>query len=127
MKPELQEKLASWLQTTTERIENFATTEIPPFIAEYLHWKFLESSINIGLWTVFFVIWIALAIIYRKVGILLHEKTDGMVWVIGGVITGVFIIPLFGTFPKDDIMTCVQIYAAPKIFLLEKTITLIKN
>lgn len=56
MNTETQQKVLQWIQATTDKIQDFAIAEIPPFIHEYLNWKFWEAGIEIVVYVLVMVL-----------------------------------------------------------------------
>ena len=127
MTPQLQEQLATWFQATAEKIENFATTEIPPFIHEYLQWKFYENVFDIAMW---FLLLIPCGVIVHyaiKFGKRFHDESGGASWFVAGIPIFVLTIIMLCNYPTQNIKDCIQISIAPKIFLLERASDLVKD
>ncbi len=129
MQQELLQKVGDWIIKTTEQIGDFAAKEIPPFITEYLQWKFWENVMAIvqygsaiGICTIF-------SIICYKVARKYKNNEDVMIpAVIGSVASAVMgFLFLIITFPTENIKNCIQIKIAPKVYLVEKAAELYKQ
>lgn len=139
MKPEyekLTEKVMDWVGQAAQQIGDFATKEIPPFITEYLGWKFWECIIHIVGYITVEALLVIITIVMFKVANFGWKKykeghNDYDLLSIGGTVVGaVFIIislvHLFGNFPTQNLLDCVQIKIAPKVYLVEKASTIYK-
>jgi hypothetical protein len=129
MKTESEKEVWSWVLETAQKLESFAMSEIPPFIQEYLAWKYLECSLIVGLWLVSTGLMITCALLLRKYGNHLYDKMgEGLVLPImfmlaWGAGTVVSLLAVVGPAGKDMI----QIKVAPKVYLVEKASELIKK
>lgn len=134
MNEKLTEKVMLWVSTTAEQIGDFAAKEIPPFITEYLTWKFWENVLHIGLYGFAAVVF----------GLLLFGayKVVRWIWVrnFGGddfvsylstialiIVTIVYSVNLCINFPTQNLLDCVKIKIAPKVYLIEKAAELLKK
>ena len=61
---ELTKKVIEWLETAAQKVGEFATNEIPPFIEQYLNWKFWEAGFGVASWFLFVGIFY---LIYKKI------------------------------------------------------------
>lgn len=131
MDTKLQDQVLAWISSTAEKIGDFATTQIPPFINEYLTWKFMEALVTTtykgGLLTILFVIFCVF--IKRLVKWAAENAHDSGGFSVGlvGVLTIVTIVIIIGNFPIDEIKTMIQIKVAPKVYLIESAAQLIKQ
>jgi len=129
MKTESEKEVWSWVLETAQKFESFAVAEIPPFIQEYLAWKYLESSLIIGLWLVSTGLVIACALLLRKHYNRLYDKMgEGFAVPIGFMMfwfaSTLVAIPFFVIPAAKDM---IQIKVAPKVYLVEKASELIKK
>lgn len=126
----LQEKVIQWIESTASKIGDFATEQIPPFITEYLTWKFWEAAFSASL----YLIVLAVAGVYLAYWKKIWAWTMRNIDVGDGVslvptllsAVGVSLLLVF-QFPYDEIKDMIQINIAPKVYLLEKASELIKN
>lgn len=125
---ELQTKLIMWLENAAQAIGDFATKEIPPFIHEYLQWKFFEACY----YTILPVIGLLISVYILRWGIkLLNSNKDygelEIVNVVGGsVLTlAAFIVTMVNGIP--NLKTAIQIKIAPKVYLIEQAAEIIKG
>lgn len=125
---ELQTKLMLWLETAAQAIGDFATKEIPPFIHEYLQWKFFEACY----YTILPVIGLLISVYILRYGIkLLSSEKEYGGFEIFPVIGGSVLIPIaliatmFSAVP--NLKTAVQIKIAPKVYLIEQASEIIKG
>jgi amino acid transporter len=127
----LQEKVIQWIESTASKIGDFATEQIPPFINEYLTWKFIEALVTTsyvgGLLMILFVAFCLCIKRLVKWAKESSEDTDGVSWIVPIPLTVITIGIIIGNFPIDEIKTMIQIKVAPKVYLLEKASELIKN
>lgn len=126
----LQEKVIQWIESTASKIGDFATEQIPPFITEYLTWKFWEAAFSAS----FYLILVAVAGVYlaywKKIWAWTIEKfedSDGASLIPTLLSAAALSLLLIFNFPYDEIKDMIQITIAPKVYLLEKTAELIKN
>ena len=127
MKTELQTKVIQWIESSAVALKDFATKEVPPFIHEYLQWKFIEACCNSIL---LLIVSIPFAIIAYKCGKKFKQGLSGTIeeflaYVIGGIFVACIAITSWvnmGIHVKEAIM----IKLAPKVYLIEKTAELIK-
>jgi hypothetical protein len=131
MDTKLQDQVLEWISSTAEKIGDFATTQIPPFINEYLTWKFTEALVTTsyvgGLLTILFVtfcLYIKRLVKWAKES---SYDTDGVSWIVPSILTVVTIGIIIGNFPIDEIKTMIQIKVAPKVYLIESAAKIIKQ
>ena len=129
MNTETQQKVLQWIQATTDKIQDFAIAEIPPFIHEYLNWKFWEAGIEIVVYVLVMVlIWTMHYIFGMKLWLLIKSfRNPDIEYVAPISLTAGCILITFLCFPYGQIKDCIQIKIAPKIFLVEKATELIKK
>jgi protein-S-isoprenylcysteine O-methyltransferase Ste14 len=131
MQNELQNKVVQWIESSAQAIGGFATKEIPPFIHEYLQWKFVETLSKGGV--CFTLACIMSFFLYKGIRKLYTWFTSdececdaGVVFVGVGVIIGLLAnIQLF-TYSCTNLLDSLQIKLAPKVYLIEKAAELIK-
>ncbi len=137
-KEELMTKVVEWTGETAEKIGDFAAKEIPPFIHEYLQWKFWENAIGVGFYLILIPIFIAAVIgLYKAIQTMWKKKKENpysdwevpatLLTIFGGIgAIGLFIIGI-SNFPTDKILDCVQIKLAPKVYLIQQASEIIKE
>lgn len=126
----LQEKVIQWVESAASKINDFATEQIPPFIHEYLTWKFWEAAFGASLY-VFCLI---------PLGVYLHQfkrfwkwgqdesyNSSGFTVFLFCLVTICVCGITIAAFPYDDIKDMIQISIAPKVYLMEKAAELIKK
>jgi hypothetical protein len=126
----LQEKVIQWIESTASKIGDFATEQIPPFITEYLTWKFWEAAFSASL----YLILVAVAGVYlaywKKIwawNVKHFNNSDG-ISLLPVVLSAVILtLMLIFRFPYDEIKDMIQINIAPKVYLLEKASEIIKQ
>ena len=125
---ELQTKLIMWLENAAQAIGDFATKEIPPFIHEYLQWKFFEACY----YTIIPIVCLLISLYILRYGIkLLSSEKDYGGFEIVPVIIGslftlcAFIATIVNCIP--NLKTAVQIKIAPKVYLIEQASEIIKG
>jgi hypothetical protein len=130
MQNELQNKVVQWLELSAQAIGDFAVREIPPFINEYLQWKFVEALITGGGG---FILSCILSVgVYkcarRAWRWITGDDCDPAVVLIGfGALIGFIVnIHLF-IFSLTNLKDALQIKLAPKVYLIEKASELIKQ
>ena len=126
----LQEKVIQWIESTAAKIGDFATEQIPPFITEYLTWKFWEAAFSASL----YLILVAVAGVYlrywKKIwawNVKHFDSSDGVSLLPVALSSICITLMLIFRFPYDEIKDMIQINIAPKVYLLEKASELIKN
>ena len=124
-------KVMEWLSAAANRVGDFAKEEIPPFIHEFLSWKFFEASIDAA-WSLAYIIPILIFFFFysKKAwawGIKYGEESDGVALLLPVVATGIASIGLLVAFPLDEIKTMVKIKTAPKVYLIEEAANIIQN
>lgn len=126
----LQEKVIQWIESTASKIGDFATEQIPPFITEYLTWKFWEAAFSAS----FYLILVAVTGVYlaywKKIWAWTMEKfedSDGASLIPTLLSAAALSLLIIFQFPYDEIKDMIQINIAPKVYLLEKASELIKN
>lgn len=126
----LQEKVIQWIESTASKIGDFATEQIPPFITEYLTWKFWEAAFSASL----YLILVAVAGVYlaywKKLwawNVKHFDRTDGISLLPVALSATLLTLMLFFNFPYDEIKDMIQINIAPKVYLLEKASEIIKQ
>jgi hypothetical protein len=129
MKSEKEKEVWSWVLETAQRLESFAVAEIPPFIQEYLAWKYLECSLIVGLWLVSTGLMITCALLLNKYITRLYDKMgEGFTALFGFMMfwfaSTLVAIPFFVIPAAKDM---IQIKVAPKVYLVEKASELIKK
>lgn len=125
---ELQTKVIEWLESAAQKIGEFASKEVPPFIHEYLQWKFFEACYH----TTLPIIFLLISSYVLRIGIKLmkSEKDHGgfeiIPFMLGITGTGLSLIAVF-IVSFTSIKTAVQIKIAPKVYLIERASELIKE
>lgn len=131
MDTKLQDQVLEWISSTAEKIGDFATTQIPPFINEYLTWKFIEALVTTsyvgGLLMILFVAFCLRIKRLVKWAIESSEDTDGISWLVPITLTIATVSIIIGNFPIDEIKTMIQIKVAPKVYLIESAAKIIKQ
>ena len=126
----LQEKVIQWIESTASKIGDFATEQIPPFITEYLTWKFWEAAFSASMYLIVLAVAGVYLAYWKKIwawNVKYFDSTDGislLPTLLSAV--GVSLLLIF-QFPYDEIKDMIQINIAPKVYLLEKASELIKN
>lgn len=130
MNPELQTKIADWLENAAQKIGEFTSNEIPPFIHEYLNWKFFEAGFDLMTKMIFVAIGLFIIVKWKSLfnwAKKYENKSEGFSWV-------GFVMPLVGatalilfSSPLQEIKDMVQIKVAPKVYLLERASEIVKG
>jgi len=128
----LQEQVIDYMKISINKIEDFTVNEIPPFIHEYITWKFYENLFPITLYVLFLLI--LTLVVYKFITPLWRwafnssEKEGDPIYFIGPAIaTFLMTVVVLFTFPYDNIKNCIQIKVAPKVYLLEQVTKIIKE
>ena len=118
----LQSQVFEYIKASVDKISDFASKEVPPFIEEFLRWRFVEAEITAIIWVALFIILSCISatwFIKRKAQIFKHEE-EGLPYMVCNLIFlgGVGLTFFFTLLPS--IYTMVQIHIAPKVYLLEQ-------
>jgi hypothetical protein len=134
MNEDLQLKVYNWVSVTAEKIGDWTSKEVPAFITEFLTWRFWENMIGIFQYAGGMIIAIAALItliIFSKILLKEDPKCDSIFTFISIVVPTIFIIFLgintFAQFPTQNIKNCIQIKVAPKVYLIEEAIKIVKS
>jgi hypothetical protein len=128
---EITVKVMEWLGAAANQVGNFAKEEIPPFIHEFLAWKFLETSIDAA-WSLVYIVPILIFFFFysKKAwawGVKYGEESDGISLLLPIVSMVLAFIGLVVAFPLDEIKTMVKIKTAPKVYLIEEAANIIQT
>lgn len=118
--PTLQQQVFEYIKKAAEKIGDFTQREIPPFIEEFLQWKFVENAVYVGFGiTALFVVFCGLKCwSKRKSSGKMHGDED-IFFVAASIIYGLLTIAVTGGALVPLILEMIQIKIAPKVFLLE--------
>jgi hypothetical protein len=128
----IQEQVTEYIKVSAEKIGDFASKEIPPFIHEYITWKFYENLFPITLYVLFLLI-LTLVVCkfitpFWRWAFNTSEKENDRIYFIGPAIaTFLMTVVVLFAFPYDNIKNCIQIKVAPKVYLLEQVTEIIKD
>lgn len=131
MNEQTQAKIMQWIGDAAQKIGDFAANEVPPFIKEFLNWKFWECGVKIGITTIILII--SLAFIKWLYSILktdMKDNNDADVQVLFFYITTGFVIVntiIFFTSTVSNVLDMIQIAIAPKVYLIEYASQFIKK
>jgi len=127
---DLQTKVWQWIESSSQAIGDFVVKEIPPFINEYLQWKFCEAVFDASIRMILVIIGIIMLCRFRKI-IAWAEKhsrnSEGFSYVVPIFSTITAPLLIFHSFPRGQIKDMLQIKVAPKVYLIEKAAEIIKN
>jgi len=120
-----------WLTNAANQIGDFAKEEIPPFINEFLTWRFIDTAIDAA-WSVVYIVPILIFFFFysKKAwawGIKYGKESDGISLLVPSVATGIAFIGLVVAFPLDEIKTMVKIKVVPKVYLIEEAANIIQT
>lgn len=138
MNEELQNKIYNWIAEVSGKIGDWTAEQLPPFINEYLQWKFLEHSMGCVL-QVFGIL-----ILFGTVTLLFHiakklnntyNKTQNEDYLYGTVMSGagatLSLAIAIGLLCEgswyDNGMSAIKIKIAPKVYMLEQVTKFIKH
>jgi hypothetical protein len=129
MQNELQNKVVQWIEYSAQAIGDFAVKEIPPFIHEYLQWKFVETLSKGGI--CFTLACIMSFFLYKGIRktyswFTSDECDPGVVFLGFGVIIGLVANIRLFIYSCTNLLDSLQIKLAPKVYLIEKAAELIK-
>lgn len=139
-KPELQERVFNWVSETANAIGEWTAREVPLFVQEYLQWKFWESAVGALQFVAGVIFFLILALStyffayrplrkhikevgWKNVSDLAQVAAITLPILFGAVGTASF----FKNFPTKNVLTCVQIKVAPKVYLVETTAEFLKR
>ena len=112
---------ANSLETKVDQVGNFAESEIPLVIQEYVSWLFYESTC----WAaILVVIMLIVSVVYRWLFINLSKKLEGnddklaAQSVVTGIFAGTLILLLIGM--CQNLVYAVKCCVAPRVIVLEK-------
>lgn len=113
----MNEQLADWLIKQSENVMNWASTEVPLFVQEYLTWHFYNNLFNSSL--AFIVV---ISCLYAGFKCIKNnwwfEDNSGfplfILWIIPLVISTVLFL--------YDTKQTIQVYVAPKVYLMERVL-----
>lgn len=131
MDNELTKKVIEWIEVSAQKIGDFAISEIPPFIHEYLTWKFWEAGIEAFMLIIYpLIVLICLIKFGRKtIKWTIDEMDDssGASVFLTLAVGAVVIVPAVLMLPLTQIKDMVQIKIAPKVYLIEKAAEMLKD
>jgi len=126
----LQEKVVVWIEESAKQIGDFAVQEIPPFIEEYLQWKFWEAAVETALGMVALVPFIIVLIYCKRFWnwmLKYLDHSEGTVLLPYIVINIICVLLAVCNFPDEQIKDMIQIGIAPKVYLIERTVEIIQK
>lgn len=128
----LQEQVTEYIKVSVEKIGDFASKEIPPFINEYITWKFYENLFPItlyvlGMMFILFIVYKVLIPLCKWAKESSIKEADSIYYILP-ILSSMFLIAVpISTFPYDNIKNCIQIKVAPKVYLIEQASNIIKS
>lgn len=123
------EKVIQWIESAASKISDFAVEQVPPFITEYLNWKFWEAFTHTVIFMIpILIIW-GLYIRFRKFiwGLVFKDGDIDALVVPVVAATAILILITCAAFPLEHIKDMIQISIAPKVYLLEKAAEIVKQ
>lgn len=131
MSEQTQAKIMQWIESAAQKIGEFATDQIPPFINEFLTWKFSESLIDIVLYLAIFTIMMYFTYSHMKKlwlwGIKETFDSAGPEILAPMFISVCLYLPFVCMFPLQQVKDCVEIKLAPKVYLIDYAAKTIKK
>lgn len=134
MQDTLQQQVFDYIKSAAEKIGEFAANEIPPFVEEFLTWKFWEASIEAAFWGIPVLVSLVWLIFYCKktfhwaVEMDKNSKSYDSCWILIPVVSTCAAIAMFFLCaPYSQIKDMIQIKVAPKVYLLEQAAKIIKQ
>jgi hypothetical protein len=125
------EKVIQWIEQAASKISDFAVEHIPPFIQEYLTWKFWEAAVYTGCHLIPVISALILYVFHIKKlwnwSCEQADYTDGLSRLVPIGLTVILAAVTIGTFPIQHIMDMIQIAIAPKVYILEQASQLVKE
>jgi hypothetical protein len=138
MNEELQTKVFNWITEVSAKIGDWTSQQLPPFINEYLQWKFFENSIHCALGLLGILLFLIGSIVCYKISWWAYPKSDNwdhegysaatVFGCIFSVCLGVtsFITLICGNY-IDYGIEAAKIKMAPKVYLMEQASKFIKK
>lgn len=130
MNNEITIKVMQWLESAAQQVGEFASKEIPPFVHEFLQWKFYEAAFDALTDAIMIGFTCALSrFLWNNTMRWAKEMKDesgGLSFTILAIPLLVFIVPITLTFPDREIKDMIQIKIAPKVYLVEKAAEILK-
>jgi hypothetical protein len=113
----MNEQLADWLIKQSENIMNWASTEVPLFVQEYLTWHFYNNLFNSSL--AFLVVISCLYAGFKCIKNNLWEDQDTgfpifLLWLAPLIISSLIFF--------HETKQTIQVYVAPKVYLMERVL-----
>lgn len=129
MKPELQEKIYTWITEAAQKVGDWSSTEIPLFVTEYLQWKFVEAGMYTVVWAIAMAIVLSFTPRFKRWCFDKQVRDDSADSSIAIFVfsTLMFVVAMGVNFPYEQIKDMLQIHFAPKVYLLEKASELLKE
>lgn len=128
---EITVKAMEWLTNAANQIGDLAKEEIPPFINEFLTWRFIDMAVDAAWSTVYILPALIFFIFYCKKTWAWAKKymkeSAGASIFIAIIPTFAAFIAIIIKFPLDEIKTMVKIKAAPKVYLIEEAANIIQT
>jgi hypothetical protein len=131
MSDQLKDRMMDWVSKTSEQIGDFAAREIPPFVHEYLLWKFWETAVDIaccffiiGLCAAFWIFGIKRVLVWSAK---YKDHSIGFSYAPSVIAIVISILTAFFVFPKQEIKDLIQIKFAPKVYLIERAAEIYKG
>lgn len=124
------EKVIEWIESAASKISDFAVEQVPPFIVEYLNWKFWEAFTYTVVCIIPIVLFWGTYIRFRKFiwrfVIDEHGDLDPLCIPVFAV-TSILVMTTAVVFPLEHIKDMIQISIAPKAYLLEQAAEIVKQ
>jgi len=138
MNEELQTKVFNWITEVSAKIGDWTCQQLPPFINEYLQWKFFENSVHCALGLSGVLLLLVGSIVCYKISRWAFNKSDDgnhEGYLAATVFSSIFSVCLGVAFPimlicEDYIsygMEAAKIKMAPKVYLMEQASKFIKQ
>lgn len=121
----LQQQVFEYIKDAADKIGDFAVKEIPPFIHEFLTWKFVEAGAYVAIWCFFFILFASVygTWLYKRAGQIKKSLDDvggeASVFVISSILSGSGLMVSFFAAFVPNAFVMLQIHFAPKVYLIE--------
>lgn len=132
MNEQLQQALTAILNKTMQGVDagvSFLSAEIPDVIHQLLLWQMAKASVLFILCSLAMVGWLSFLPLVKRLykaekdrSVYNNKEVPWMVWISTGFIVCLF----FGTGALKNLMDMLQIWIAPKIYLIEYAASLAK-
>lgn len=127
----LTDKLIEWVETAAQKVGDFASNEIPPFVHEYLTWKFWEAGVSVAACAAFIIgficIWAIWWVKHKAKIMKCAYEGEVICFTFGGILLSIISIFIFFHEFAPSAKDMIQIKVAPKVYLIERINDIVKE